>query len=204
MSPASNLEMQSSRDSCRALLILWQSRRFRSIERPSSWTWRCFRIVSYRFGGGLKLAFPSFDFWNNNFTWQCLFPGFGIADGNLCPGWCSLPGACNTHTPENILGDSFHMEKIFIHPICGLDQIRSECAFVMQWGIFTDIGAGHWKYVLHPPVHSAWRQTDQSRGSPLPPLRQREIVSWIKIRLWTCHQGVCHLNTVKAWNAESL
>ena len=122
----------------------WQRRRLRSIERPSSWTWRCFRIVSYRFGGGLKLAFYLFDknfriggglktnvfifylfnFWlylamfggglkmasaftfsTFAFTWQCSFPGFGTAGGNLCQGWCSLPGACNTHTPKNILGE---------------------------------------------------------------------------------------------------
>ena len=40
ISPDSNLEMASSSDLSMQLLILWQTRRFRSMERPSSWTWR--------------------------------------------------------------------------------------------------------------------------------------------------------------------
>ena len=40
MSPASNLAMARSRLFWRLLLILWQTRRLRSIDRPRSWTWR--------------------------------------------------------------------------------------------------------------------------------------------------------------------
>ena len=38
ISPPSNLAMANSRDFCILLLILWQIKRLRSIERPKSWT----------------------------------------------------------------------------------------------------------------------------------------------------------------------
>ncbi len=47
MSPASNLAMAKSSDFCRLLFILWQMRRLRSMDRPSSWTWRWRSRVTY-------------------------------------------------------------------------------------------------------------------------------------------------------------
>ena len=52
ISPASNLEMASSRDFCMLLLIRWQINLFKSMLLPSNCTCLCRSNVIYRLGGG--------------------------------------------------------------------------------------------------------------------------------------------------------
>ena len=78
ISPASNRDIARSSDFWRLLLILWQIKRFRSIERPSSWTCRWRSRVTY-----LKFNYPQWimtrvsfknmtGFFKINFCFFCL------------------------------------------------------------------------------------------------------------------------------------
>ena len=127
-------------------------------------------------------------------TWQCWCPSSDSAGGSPCPGWCSLPGACNTHTPELNIFKGWLLVLYLMDPCCfPAIRLRSK---------IKDFTYMH----LQLPVHSICKQTGQSKDSLLLQLRQRGTASWT---MRSCGEQIVkeslkYLNTVKAWKAESL